>query len=410
MTVQRFDLGEVSSVERTDQGYLRCDGTLTSTGVFAYRLAGGKVRRELRLPDEVFNADSMRSFELAPLTNDHPPEKVTVDNTGKYQCGSVTGPARNDPKLDARIQITDKPTIAAAEGGKRQLSCGYRCDLEERAGVTLGIPGVTDGLRYDAIQRNIRGNHVALVDVARAGPDAALRLDSGAGVQTGDPVTPDPNPSPQPRSPPMPNVKITHDGVEIEVSAQAAQVIEAERAKSAAGKTRVDELTATGVKAKARADKAEEDLAAEKKARADAASPEVIGKRVNERVALVQVATAALTVDDKLVDADGAEVKLDELDDKAIKRLIVIKLAKDPTVAKERLDANNADDTYLEARYDAATDAFDPDAQPNAGLAHVRVAAARTARRSDADDARAGMLEANSKRGLDPLPSAAQQG
>lgn len=474
MSVQRFDLGEVSNVERTDQGYLRCDGTLTRTGVFVYRLAGGTVRRELRTPDEVFNADSMRSFELAPLTNDHPAEKVTADNTGKYQVGSVTSPARNESRLDAKIQITDSKAITDAEGGKRQLSCGYRCDLEERSGVTMGIPGVADGLRFDAVQRNIRGNHVALVDVARAGPDATLRLDSGAAVQTGEPVERedksalgdfmrsrmesrsisvdeiakaggiDPSTMQQilggsitrppdrrlrgfarslgvsfdrllnlipeadrgePRGDTM-LVKITHDGVELEVSQQAAQVIEAERAKAVAAQARLDELVAAEAKEKARADKAEEELEAEKKARTDAEAPAAITERVNRRVALVQVATEALTVDDKLVDEAGAELKLDELDEDAIKRLVVIRLAKDPAQAKERLDANEA--AYLAARYDAAIEAFDPEAQPNAGLAHVRIAATRTGQRADAAEARAKMHEQNQQRGLEPLPSAKQ--
>lgn len=39
-------------------------------------------------------------------------------------------------------------------------------------------PGEWNGEPYDAIQTNIRVNHLALVAVARAGDDARLNMDS----------------------------------------------------------------------------------------------------------------------------------------------------------------------------------------------------------------------------------------
>jgi hypothetical protein len=55
------------------------------------------------------------------------------------------------------------------KGGKRELSLGYKVDLEE-------TPGVWNGQEYDAIQRNIRVNHLAIVPRGRAG-NARLNLD-----------------------------------------------------------------------------------------------------------------------------------------------------------------------------------------------------------------------------------------
>ncbi len=182
--VLRFDLlGDISSVERTDQGYLRADATLTKVGVFKYLNGDGSIRRELRLPEEVERADALASFELAPLTRGHPTaaggRRVLLDagNTGKHQIGTVSSVRADGGFVRGRVQISDQAAIEAAEQGERQLSCGYRCDLEPTRGVTSGIPGIPDGLRFDAIQRNIRGNHVALVPQGRAGKEAEIHMD-----------------------------------------------------------------------------------------------------------------------------------------------------------------------------------------------------------------------------------------
>ena len=189
--VLRFDDGELAEPVRLDNGFLLCDARITRTGVFPYRRANGTIRRELRVPDEVFNADALGSFGLMPLTNDHPPEKITSRNARKSSVGTVSSPRADAEFVRAQIMLTDEASINQAEGGKRELSCGYNCDLEELPGVTMGIPGVPDGMQYDAIQRNIRGNHVALVKLGRAGSQAALRLDASDAVmvtdETGDP-------------------------------------------------------------------------------------------------------------------------------------------------------------------------------------------------------------------------------
>ena len=74
--------------------------------------------------------------------------------------------ARVDVAAQRREQFT-----AAVEAGKHQLSVGYHADLDE-------TPGSWRGERYDAVQRNIRGNHLAIVDQGRAGPAAAIRIDT----------------------------------------------------------------------------------------------------------------------------------------------------------------------------------------------------------------------------------------
>lgn len=161
-------------------GRLIVEGRLTRTGVFTYRNPDGSVRREYRPPEEVFNQDSLKTFAFTPVTDNHPPELVTSENAKQYTVGTVGETVRRDEDhVTAALVVFDADTIAKMEAGKVQLSCGYQADIIDQAGET------PTGERYDAIQRNIRGNHVALVDVGRAGPEARVRMDA-AFMLTGD--------------------------------------------------------------------------------------------------------------------------------------------------------------------------------------------------------------------------------
>lgn len=177
----RIDRGNLSKPVKMSNGWLRIDGRITRTGVFTYRNNDGTMRRELRLPEEVFKTDAMQSFALVPVTDEHPPGFLDAKNTREYARGSVAGTLRKDGEFIAgELLVTDADLIQKLEkGAARELSCGYNCDLDEAPGVT------SDGLRYDAIQRNIRGNHVAVVAKGRAGPEARVRMD-GAAVEVLD--------------------------------------------------------------------------------------------------------------------------------------------------------------------------------------------------------------------------------
>lgn len=323
---ERYDLGELSSpIKDPDTGYLTATARITRIGVFVYG-SGKEARRELRLPNEVFNGDSLASFGLVPFTNEHPGEALNSTNTRRFAVGTVSGASRHedDVHVTATIQITDEDTIAAAEAGKRELSCGYKCDLEHRSGVTKDIPGIPDGLRYDAVQRNIRGNHVALVDRGRAGGSVALRFDHGEEItETSKKVR---------------NMETIHiDGVPYEVTAQVAAAFRASDSKKdqeiLTEKKRANDAETQASEQKARADAADVKTAAAEKARDDVAGPEKIREAVNARVALVVDARAV--IGDK--DADGKEIKLDGLEDAAIRRLVV-------QAAAPELEASKLDD------------------------------------------------------------------
>lgn len=132
----------------------------------------GTIRRELRLPEDVFEPVSLESFHGVPVTNDHPPGMITARNARQYAVGSQLGAiVRDEDHVRSRLSVFDGDTIDSMGAGKTQVSCGYTCDTVEQPGVhPLYGP-------YDAIQKNIRGNHIAIVDRGRAGITAAVRMD-----------------------------------------------------------------------------------------------------------------------------------------------------------------------------------------------------------------------------------------
>lgn len=183
MAFRRYDAGSTGRVEVTPQGGLRVPAVPTRSGVFPYTGEGGKQRLEYRPPDEVFHADSLATLRAAPVTHLHPTEQVTAANWRALAVGHVTDAITPDlarGEVGATLVIQDQEMVSKVGSGWRELSCGYSCDLELTPGVT------PQGQKYDAIQRNIRYNHVGLGPPGwgRQGPDSSLRLDSGDAFQS----------------------------------------------------------------------------------------------------------------------------------------------------------------------------------------------------------------------------------
>lgn len=122
-----------------------------------------QVVKVYRPADEVFAADSLGSFIARPITNDHPAVAVTADNWREHARGTVMRAVPDGEFVGFDLAFLDAGIIADLDSGKRELSNGYSCDLAIEAGTS------PDGQTYDAVQRKIRGNHVALVDRGRAG-------------------------------------------------------------------------------------------------------------------------------------------------------------------------------------------------------------------------------------------------
>ena len=168
--VVRLDSVPLDKAYYTDEGYLADRPVLTSTGIFEYTNPDGSIRRELRLPEEVFKPESLKSYRGKPIVITHDAGLITKDNVHENSVGTILSEGyRSGNNVVADIVIHD--TDAMKNAGLKELSLGYNLDLDE-------TPGVWNGQPYDAIQRNIIINHLALVLEARAGDQARLNIDS----------------------------------------------------------------------------------------------------------------------------------------------------------------------------------------------------------------------------------------
>ena len=161
----------------TGEGFLICRNVpISRTGDQEYMgweigipgAGGGQIVTVHRPPEEVFSTAALASFEGKPVTNDHPPVLIGPDDVKTYEMGHAQNVRRGNGEWEeytlADLHIHDRELIDAVQSGKREISCGYECEYVPNGDGTY-------------TQRNIRGNHVAVVERGRAGKRAAI-LDS----------------------------------------------------------------------------------------------------------------------------------------------------------------------------------------------------------------------------------------
>lgn len=166
------------SKRQTDvNGYLLVrDNPITKVGVFPYlgREIGApepdRIYQVYRPQEELENPETIASANLVPWIDEHeflgvegtPPEKKGVQ-------GTTGESARFEyPYLRNSIRAYSDFMKNLIDRGKVELSPSYRCRYEFSEGAF-------DGQRYDAIQRDIRFNHLASVEEGRTGPDVAVQ-------------------------------------------------------------------------------------------------------------------------------------------------------------------------------------------------------------------------------------------
>lgn len=167
--LDRLQIDDAAKVRKTGEGYLAAVPRVARIGLQTY--SGKEVGKPemdrvvvLRPESAVFDGDSINTFFHRPVTDGHPSEPVTAKNWKDHAVGLIGGKVVRDGEfVRAEMVIYDGDMIDAIEGGKAELSVGYSADLEFKAGETDG------GLKYDAIQTNIRVNHLAVVNAARGG-------------------------------------------------------------------------------------------------------------------------------------------------------------------------------------------------------------------------------------------------
>jgi len=204
----RLDIN--SERKYTDEGFLVVPARISRMGIQEYLAVEmgledrqpDDIVRVYRPEEEVFSDLSLTSFSNKPVTNSHPPVLVNASNAKEYSVGHA-GPTvtRDGCFAKSDLFIIDANSIADIESGKAELSNGYTADIDWTPGVS------PDGEQYDAVQRNIKGNHIAIVERGRAGRDCRV---ADQLPDLGDRVK---------------MAKITIDGVDYEVSDQAAQAV-----------------------------------------------------------------------------------------------------------------------------------------------------------------------------------------
>lgn len=318
----------------TDEGFLVVPARISRTGIQEYLAVemglqdrnSSDVIRVYRPEEEVFSDVSLASFANKPVTNNHPPELVNAGNAKEYSVGHA-GPEviRDGSFAKTELFVIDAQSIEDIESGKAELSNGYTADIDWTPGVS------PDGEQYDAVQRNIKGNHIAIVERGRAGRDCRV---ADQLPNSGDKLA---------------MAKITIDGVDYEVSDQAAQAVgklhqrlndaemsaeEIEKEK----KAKEDEMEAMREKDKATKDSHKQELESLKK---QIPTADALDKLVAERTELVDKARKVMPE----IEWEGKDT------DTLMKEVVAAKCD------NVQMDSVSAD--YIRARFDMLVETTD---------------------------------------------------
>lgn len=170
---KRIDSISVDKTYYTEEGYLVDYPIVTTCGIFEYKNGDGSTRKELRLPEDVFAEESLRSYKGKPIVITHDAGEVDKENVRREQIGTIMSKGYRDGE-NVRCEIIIHDTNALKSCGLKELSLGYSLDTDD-------TPGVYRGEKYDCVQKNIEINHLALVGEARAGGAARLNIDGKDG-------------------------------------------------------------------------------------------------------------------------------------------------------------------------------------------------------------------------------------
>lgn len=326
--MQFVDAVKIAGTRVREDGYLVVDARIARANNVQRYLGSEVGKPELPFVDvfrpesEVFSTDAMASFAHRPVTDDHPKEAVTKDNWKQLARGQTDGDIRRDGDfVRVPLMVADVEAIQKVQDGKRELSAGYTCDLKWEKGTA------PNGQTYDAVQTNIRANHVAIVQRGRAGKDCRI---GDADFWGSAPITVDKETKMNLRT-------VLVDGLSVETTDQGAQAIDKLQKDNAALRTQMADAAAKSQKDLEEKDKelAKKDAALDD-AKAKVLDQAGIDKLVADRVALEAVAA-------KL----APTVKPAGLSDAAL-RVAVVKAKLGDNLPADKL----ANDTYVQARFD----------------------------------------------------------
>ncbi len=213
------DRAAIIGAKVTKDGFLVADCHVARSGVQRYLgaevgMPGVPFVDVYRPVESVFSAESLLSFSHVPVTLNHPTVPVTSDNWKELAVGEVSAEVlRDGERLKVPLVLKDARAVEAVVAGKRQLSVGYSAELDFTPGTS------PDGSPYQAVQRSIRANHVAIVDEARAGPE--FRIGDGNWGAPPQEI----KPGVEPMNVPNPLRSVLVDGITIQTTDQGAEAI-----------------------------------------------------------------------------------------------------------------------------------------------------------------------------------------
>ncbi len=339
-------------------GFLNIPALISRTGVFTYyeESPDGTFRiiRQLRHPDEVFAEESLETLVGLPTTNNHPSElEVRPENASDLIVGMTTdrpkrvmAPVQGDEEeyIQQLVTFFDSNIIKLIKDKKKtEMSLGYSCVLDES-------PGEHNGIKYDFIQREIRYNHLSLVDRARGGPLCRVLVDSEKkqkenkrfvfcdGLFVGQEYLNN-------KEKPMKVLLI--DGKEFKVEDDVYD-------KFTAAQNKIDSTQKLNDKKQKELDKLQavnDELKSQVTDDQEKKQTDAFNSAVRERVSLVTKATPIL----------GTEVNFDALTDREIKEKVIKALRKDSVM-------EGKSDDYVNARFDMLIEDYKPESKDKKDL------------------------------------------
>jgi hypothetical protein len=347
----RYDVSTIQNYEFTDEGYLRVKARIARTGIQSYTDANGGIRLEYRPEEEVAAGAALDSFREKCVTKEHPPVLLDASNTKDYAVGFTSADVTySEGFVESTLTVTDKETIDdIMRGNVREVSCGYKVDYSPEPGIT------SDGQHYDGIQKNIRGNHVAIVNRARGGAQVRLMLDS-ADAAVNDLIN-------HSKGVTM-TANIAFDSVSFEADPALAAAISAERDDA---KGSYAEMKRKYEDAMSEASSLKEEMDAMKKemsgkcdsaeGRADALAEEIESLKTD--LSAAQQVNVDSLVEERIALIDKARTSLDSAFDFTGKSAREIMEASIKTVRGDDCDLSERSDDYVTAMFDtlAATGA-----------------------------------------------------
>lgn len=165
-----------SNREKDANGFLHVKNC-HCTKVQIAQYLGSEISNDL-IPDKIYNvfrseeelkkAETIQSLNGVPLQLEHHDD--TAEKPAQYTRIGATGTDAcfEFPYLSNSLHFFNQKAIDLIESGEKcELSIGYDCEIHKENGEYMGQP-------YDFVQRNIKIQHVALVECGRAGADVKV--------------------------------------------------------------------------------------------------------------------------------------------------------------------------------------------------------------------------------------------